>query len=737
MKTKKFLGCLAALAMTLPASAQVAWDTNGNTVTGTSEWFGADASSTAPLRVETRVNQPIEWYTSAIRRITLLPDATYSIGGFPPQAKNGSLLLCPDVDTFYANGAPGPYTALHLAAATNNAQQTGYRSNMRNGITMTGNNDQMYIGQLFYSQDYTDAAIVWSDNPGEWLADRLTFNFTSGYNSAVSSGYNSYSGLQTMLIQPASSGQEAFVGLGDFDAANEVPEQRLDVLDGKVRIRQLPADATSTSSEYVTVNTTTGVLEHRPLPPSAIANCEWSRDVGALLVRSGFGAAGSGGSCPDRSWTYGVGAGSGASKFTIQHNESDRILTGTGTGLDVQLTTNASSGSRVGLRSTLNPVSGTTVPGAISGDFLITNPSGSASGVRSRVNMNAAGASTSSVFGHEGLVTTTAGTVASSRAIYGKSVVTGGTVTNAVGVYAQSEIYAPAAVTNNYGIYASVVGTGSGVTYSGLFAGAPISVASIIYPSDEHLKTEISEMEDPLALLMQLRPKAYQYRTEEYPQIGLPEGTRYGFIAQEVQEVFPQFTRSVHQPAETDSSGNVVVEAVDYLGLNTADMTGILVASVQAQQAQLDAERTTNAAQMEQVAALQQMVQEQQQRMSELEHLLATCCANPEGVRSLPQGSNEPAGVGNDLTGTDKLRIQPNPFNAHTTVYYTLDRGGRTQLLANSSDGRDLCVLQEASLEAGSYQFEWDTTALAPGMYYVTLLVDGQPVVKKAVKVDR
>ena len=57
--------------------------------------------------------------------------------------------------------------------------------------------------------------------------------------------------------------------------------------------------------------------------------------------------------------------------------------------------------------------------------------------------------------------------------------------------------------------------------------------------------------------------------------------------------------------------------------------------------------------------------------------------------------------------------------------------------LANSSDGRDLRVLQEASLEAGSYQFEWDTTALAPGMYYVTLLVDGQPVVKKAVKVDR
>lgn len=217
----------------------------------------------------------------------------------------------------------------------------------------------------------------------------------------------------------------------------------------------------------------------------------------------------------------------------------------------------------------------------------------------------------------------------------------------------------------------------------------------------------------------------------------MPEGTRYGFIAQEVQEVFPQFTRPVHQPAETDSSGNVVVEAVDYLGLNTADMTGILVAAVQTQQAQHEADRSTNAAQTEQMAAMQQMIQDQQQRMNELEQLLAACCANPDGVRSLPQGNTEPTGLGSDLTGTDKLRIQPNPFNERTTVYYTVDRGGRTQLLANSSDGRELRVLQEANLEAGSYQFEWDTASLAPGLYYVTLLVEGEPVVKKAVKVDR
>ncbi|HPF89771.1 MAG TPA: hypothetical protein PLL57_03860 [Flavobacteriales bacterium] len=124
-------------------------------------------------------------------------------------------------------------------------------------------------------------------------------------------------------------------------------------------------------------------------------------------------------------------------------------------------------------------------------------------------------------------------------------------------------------------------------------------------------------------------------------------------------------------------------------------------------------------------------------QMSDLQEALAACCANPDGSRMLDQGLNQPNELDGSLSGSRKLRIQPNPFNERTTVFYTLDRGGRTQLLANSSDGRDLRVLQEANLEAGSYQFEWNTAALAPGMYYVTLLLDGQPVVKRAVKVDR
>jgi hypothetical protein len=46
-------------------------------------------------------------------------------------------------------------------------------------------------------------------------------------------------------------------------------------------------------------------------------------------------------------------------------------------------------------------------------------------------------------------------------------------------------------------------------------------------------------------------------------------------------------------------------------------------------------------------------------------------------------------------------------------------------------------VLSEAQREAGEYQQVWSTEHLAPGVYHITLLLDGEPLVKRAVKVGR
>ena len=57
--------------------------------------------------------------------------------------------------------------------------------------------------------------------------------------------------------------------------------------------------------------------------------------------------------------------------------------------------------------------------------------------------------------------------------------------------------------------------------------------------------------------------------------------------------------------------------------------------------------------------------------------------------------------------------------------------------MANSADGKQLQVLFEQVSESGVYQFNWHTEDLAAGMYYVTLLLDGEALTKRAVKIDR
>lgn len=115
MKTKDLvISGLACMAITT-TQAQF-WNRlpGGNNINA-AEWLGADVLSTVPLRIETRANQPIDWYTNAIHRMRLLPTAVYPIGSFPGQVKTGSLLLSPDVANFYA-------------------QDFGYRPWMRNWV---------------------------------------------------------------------------------------------------------------------------------------------------------------------------------------------------------------------------------------------------------------------------------------------------------------------------------------------------------------------------------------------------------------------------------------------------------------------------------------------------------------------------------------------------------------------------------------------------------------------------
>lgn len=363
MKNVRTILASVAFLGLLPTFGQ--WnDFGGNSINST-EYLGANSMSTVPLLLKTvPTNLSIDFSAGNILRARLNPTTSYTIGGFPSQNKDGSLLLSPDVNNFLGAGAPGPYSLLHLAAADNTAQQGSYRDWMKTGITFTGNADQNYVGQKAGELDYTDLVLHWSDNPTKYLKDRLRMIFTSGYNSAATSGATSREGLEGMRLFPVDN-DHVNVGLGDFYAGNLTdplnviePTERLDILNGKLRIRQLPTDAiASTLTKFLVVDDTPGpdfgVVKWRNVPPGTGGGCEWALAVPGMdsdVLTAYNGAL----ACPQGSRRVGIGTPSPAGKLAITSKISQG---GPVNGVVVDVL-NQGGGWSVGVQSTVDTDNG-------------------------------------------------------------------------------------------------------------------------------------------------------------------------------------------------------------------------------------------------------------------------------------------------------------------------------------------------------------------------------------------
>ena len=228
--------------------------------------------------------------------------------------------------------------------------------------------------------------------------------------------------------------------------------------------------------------------------------------------------------------------------------------------------------------------------------------------------------------------------------------------------------------------------------------------------SDQALKDNIEDLDPAQArdLVAQLQPRSYEFRTADYPSMALPSGPQLGLVAQEVEVLLPQLVHHTVQPAEYDSLGQVVHPAVPFKSLNYTGLIPVLIAALQ----------------------------DQQDRMDQLEADLASCCAHDGTGLDQRSGSLEGGGASHATSlENDRLTIAPNPFQERTTLSYLLDAPVRVRLQVHTESGMHLATLRDQPQEPGSYSMTWDTQDLAPGLYYVTLFADGKPVVKKAVKV--
>lgn len=254
--------------------------------------------------------------------------------------------------------------------------------------------------------------------------------------------------------------------------------------------------------------------------------------------------------------------------------------------------------------------------------------------------------------------------------------------------------------------------TGTG-NYAGYFVGdvyvnGNATVTGTFNTSDQKFKTNINTIENALSIIKQLKPRTYNFVTENAYGMNFPKEKQFGLIVQDVETVLPELVKAIHKFEEKDSTGKTISQAVDYKALNYTEFIPILIQGMQEQEKTIDELKT-------QVADLSKLI-------------------NHSGNGSVGQSTANSISTTNvNLKDAQSIVLEqnvPNPFAEQTTINYVLpDNTGKAQILFYNSTGK---LIQSVELtEKGQGQLNVFASDLSNGLYTYTLVVDGKIVDSK------
>lgn len=106
---------------------------------------------------------------------------------------------------------------------------------------------------------------------------------------------------------------------------------------------------------------------------------------------------------------------------------------------------------------------------------------------------------------------------------------------------------------------------------------------------DAAIKKNISPIDSPLQKLIQLNPRVYEYDDVNYKYLKLQQGQQYGFIAEDLQVVFPGLVKekTVSYMFGKNVYRNARVKLVD-----EASLIPVMVAAIKEQQSEIEKMKT-------------------------------------------------------------------------------------------------------------------------------------------------
>lgn len=318
---------------------------------------------------------------------------------------------------------------------------------------------------------------------------------------------------------------------------------------------------------------------------------------------------------------------------------------------------------------------------------------------------------------------------------------TGGTINTLYGAQQNFGVAGYSGGANlNIGVYGEA-GTNALVTnYAGYFTGTTVNLGAILIASDSTLKENIAPISNNTdSLFMLIQPKQYEFiNTGNAARMGLPDGVRYGVLAQQVASLFPELIKTVTHPAELDSVGNIVNPSFEFKAVDLEQMIPLLIQNSQKQNERVSSLET-------QVASLQSENDDLNNRLTSLENCLSgilpmLCQMNNSTIEQTNlEVQNELIKTINiELSNKDNIVLNqnvPNPFAESTVITFSIPESVQKAQI-HFYDGTGKLINSVVLVERGSGRLNVFANDLSSGIYTYSLVADGQVVSTKRMMKD-
>jgi hypothetical protein len=236
--------------------------------------------------------------------------------------------------------------------------------------------------------------------------------------------------------------------------------------------------------------------------------------------------------------------------------------------------------------------------------------------------------------------------------------------------------------------------------FAGYFNGDVFTTGSYL-PSDEKLKDNVKAEENVLDKLLKLEAVTYKFRENEH--LNLPSNIQHGFMAQNLEAVFPELVTTINKPIEDEK--NFQVGTYEYKAVNYTGLISILASSLK----ELNEESTT--------------------RINELNEKITLLEGTIEDMkRSLESSGAIKPELSNTVDGYSMEQNKPNPFTNQTVINYTLPSNAKATISVVDLSGK---FIREYSLSSKKGQLTINSNEIGKGIFVYALISDNEVIMSK------